>query len=274
MSPEPRPIVFLSDYGLDDDFVGICHAVMARISPRSSVIDLSHAIPPHDVLRGALALHRSLPFLPADAVVLVVVDPGVGTPRLPVGVETGRHARLLVGPDNGVLSLAWLQEGGVRAAVEITSPSVRLEPVSTTFHGRDIFAPAAAHLAAGMSLASLGPPVDPSSLVELALPKAGVDRGEIAAEVLAVDRFGNVQLSARPEDLRSAGVAEVRRLDFLAGGRTTTVGRAATFGDVPEGALGLIVDSSGWLTVVLNRGNAAESLGLAAGDPVSLRARP
>ena len=274
MSPEPRPIVFLSDYGLDDDFVGICHAVMARISPRSSVIDLSHAIPPHDVLRGALALHRSLPFLPAEAVVLAVVDPGVGTPRLPVAVETDRHARLLVGPDNGVLSLAWLQEEGVRAAVEITSPSVRLEPVSTTFHGRDIFAPAAAHLAAGMSLASLGPPVDPSSLVALALPRAGVDGDEIAAEVLGVDRFGNVQLSARPDDLRSAGMAELRRLDLVAGGRSTTVGRAATFGEVPEGAFGLIVDSGGWLAVVLNRGNAAESLGLAAGDPVSLEPGP
>ena len=177
MSPGPRPIVFLSDYGLDDDFVGICHAVMARISPRSNVIDLSHAVPPQDVLRGALALHRSLPFLPTDAVVLAVVDPGVGTPRLPVAVETARHGRLLVGPDNGLLTLAWLQEQGVRSAVEIASPAARLEPVSTTFHGRDIFAPAAAHLAGGMALKELGPPVDPRSLVALSLPKAGVEPG-------------------------------------------------------------------------------------------------
>jgi S-adenosyl-L-methionine hydrolase (adenosine-forming) len=271
MSPGPRPIVFLSDYGLDDDFVGICHAVMAGISPRSNVIDLSHAVPPQDVLRGALALHRSLPFLPTDAVVLAVVDPGVGTPRLPVAVETARHGRLLVGPDNGLLSLAWLQEQGVRSAVEIASPAARLEPVSTTFHGRDIFAPAAAHLAGGMALKELGPPVDPRSLVALALPKAGVEPGEVAAEVLAVDRFGNLQLSGRVEDLHSAGMEGLQRLDLVAGGRSIPLRRAATFGDVPEGALGLIVDSSGWLAVVLNRGSAAEMAALGAGDAVTLR---
>ena len=166
------------------------------------MIDLSHAIRPQDVLRGALLLYRSIPFLPTDAVVLAVVDPGVGTPRLPVAVETARHGRLMVGPDNGVLSLAWLLEQGVRAAVEIVSPSVLLEPASTTFHGRDIFAPAAAHLAAGTALAELGPPVDPVSLVALSLPKAGVEPGQIGAEVLAVDRFGNLQLSARWLEVR------------------------------------------------------------------------
>lgn len=271
MSPDPRPVVFLSDYGLEDDFVGICHAVIARISPRSTVIDLSHAVPPQDVLRGALALHRSIPFLPTDAVVLAVVDPGVGTPRLPVAVETVRHGRLMVGPNNGVLSLAWLQEQGVRAAVEIASPSVLLDPVSTTFHGRDIFAPAAAHLAGGLALKELGPPVDQASLVALSLPRAGVEAGQVVAEVLAVDRFGNLQLSARPDDLRSAGMERLQRLDLVARDRSTALRRAATFGDVPEGAFGLIEDSSGWLSVVLNRGNAAETVGLAEGDTVALR---
>jgi hypothetical protein len=244
---------------------------MARISPGSTVIDLSHAVRPQDVLRGALVLYRSLPFLPADAVVLAVVDPGVGTPRLPVAVETARHGRLLVGPDNGVLSLAWPLERGVRAAVEIASSSVLLEPVSTTFHGRDIFAPAAAHLAAGTALADLGPPVDPASLVALSLPKAGVEPGQVAAEVLSVDRFGNLQLSARLDDLREAGLERVQRPTIAGGDRSTTLRRAATFGDVPEGACGLIVDSSGWLSVVLNRGSASEALGLAPGDSVALR---
>ena len=244
---------------------------MARISPGSAVIDLSHAVRPQDVLRGALVLYRSLPFLPTDAVVLAVVDPGVGTPRLPVAVETAQHGRLLVGPDNGVLSLAWPLDQGVRAAVEIASPSVLLEPVSTTFHGRDIFAPAAAHLAAGTALAELGPPVHPASLIALSLPKAGVEPGQVAAEVLAVDRFGNLQLSARLDDLRDAGLEQLHRLSVVAGNRPTTLRRAATFGDVPEGACALIVDSSGWLSVVLNRGSAAEALGLAEGDSVAVR---
>jgi S-adenosylmethionine hydrolase len=266
-----RTILFLTDYGLEDEFVGICHAVMSRISSRSQLIDLSHAVRPQDVLRGALVLYRSLPFLPTDAVIVAVVDPGVGTPRLPVAVETMRHGRLMVGPDNGVLSLAWALEDGVRAAVQIASTSVLLEPVSTTFHGRDIFAPAAAHLAAGMRLEELGPSMDPASLVRLALPRAGVEEGQIDAEVLAVDRFGNVQLSARPDDLRPAGMDGSQRLVLLAGGAKTIVRRAATFGDVEEGAFALIVNSSGWLLVVLNRGSAAEALGLSEGDAVSLR---
>jgi len=267
---DPRPIVFLSDYGTDDEFVGICHAVIASISPRSPVIHLTHAVTPQDVLAGALILHRSLRFLPAEAVVLGVVDPGVGTPRRPLAVETARGGRAMVGPDNGLLSLAWAEDGGVAHAVEISSPSVLLQPVSWTFHGRDIFAPAAAHLAAGMLLEQLGRPVNPESLVALELPRAGLGEGLVDAEVLGVDRFGNVQLSARDEDLAEAGLASVERLELSGRGRSTRVRRARTFGDVTEGEFGLILDSSGWVAIVLNRGNAAEALGLFPGDPVSL----
>jgi S-adenosylmethionine hydrolase len=264
--------VFLSDYGLEDEFVGICHAVMSRISPESRVIDLSHAVPPQDVFRGALTLHRAIGYLPAEAVTLVIVDPGVGMPRRPVAVETAQKGRLLIGPDNGVLSLAWAEEGGVATAVEISSPDVMLEPVSRTFHGRDVFAPAAAHLARGMALPSLGPPVAPASLVAMSLPRAGVEPGEIDAEVLAIDRFGNTQLSARPDDLEAAGLERSAELELTAGEWSTRARRVATFGDVVEGEFGLIVDSSGWLAVVINRGSAAEALGLTVGDPVAVRA--
>src|SRR5438093_113251 len=178
-----RPIVFLSDYGLEDEFVGICHAVIARISSGSPVIDLTHAIPPQDVLRGALVLGRSIRYLPTDAVILAVVDPGVGTPRRPVAVETLQGGQLLVGPDNGLLSLGWAEREGVARAVEIADPKVILDPVSATFHGRDIFAPAAAHLASGVSLPELGPDVDPASLVEMHPPAPGVEAGRIDAEV-------------------------------------------------------------------------------------------
>lgn len=267
-----RPIVFLSDYGLEDEFAGICHAVIARISPESPVIDLTHAVPPQDVLRGALVLGRSIRYLPIDAVLLAVVDPGVGTPRRPVAIEASRGGQLMVGPDNGVLSLAWAERGGVARAVEISSSAVRLEPVSATFHGRDIFAPAAAHLAAGMPLSDLGPHVDPGSLAEVRPPVPGVEAGRIDAEVLGADRFGNVQLSAGPEHLDEAGLGQATRLDVLSRSGPVSVRRAATFGEVAEGEFALIVDSGDRLAIVLNRGSAAEALGLAPGDSLSIQA--
>ena len=269
--PKGRPIVFLSDYGLEDEFVGICHAVMARISPASPVIDLTHAIPPQDVLRGALVLGRSIRYLPTDAVLLAVVDPGVGSPRRPLALETSQGGQLLVGPDNGVCSIAWAERGGVARAVEVRDPKVVLEPVSATFHGRDIFAPAAAHLAAGLSLSELGPEVDPSSLVEVQPPVPAVEAGRIDAEVLGVDRFGNVQLSAGPEHLGRADLAGEVRLEAVTRAGPTVVRRASAFADVTEGDFGLIVDSSGRLAIVLNRGNAAETLGLVPGDSLTIR---
>jgi S-adenosyl-L-methionine hydrolase (adenosine-forming) len=269
--PKGRPIVFLSDYGLEDEFVGICHAVMARISPDSPVIDLTHAIPPQDVLRGALVLCRSIRYLPTDAVLLAVVDPGVGSSRRPIAVETSQGGQLLVGPDNGVCSLAWAERGGVTRAVEIRDANVVLEPVSATFHGRDVFAPAAAHLAAGLSLSELGPLVDPSSLVELQPPVPGVEPGRIDAEVLGVDRFGNVQLSAGLEHLERADLAGEVRLEAVTRAGATPIRRAATFGEVTEGEFGLIIDSSGGLAIVLNRGSAAEVLGLVPGDSLAIQ---
>jgi hypothetical protein len=270
--PKVRPIVFLSDYGLEDEFVGICHAVIARISPASPVIDLTHAIPPQDVLRGALVLGRSIRYLPTDAVILAVVDPGVGTPRRPVAAETLQGGQLMIGPDNGLLSLAWGERGGVARAVEIVEPKVILEPVSATFHGRDIFAPAAAHLADGIPLSELGPDVDPASLVQLHLPAPGVETGRIDGEVFGVDRFGNVQLSAGLDHLERAGLTGAIRLEAVTRGEATPVRRAATFGDVNEGEFALIVDSGGLLAVVLNRGSAAEALGLAPGDSLTIQA--
>jgi S-adenosylmethionine hydrolase len=267
-----KPIVFLSDYGLEDEFVGICHAVIARVSPESTVIDLSHAVPPQDVLRGALLLGKSIRYLPADAVVMAVVDPGVGTPRRPVAVETTEGGQLLVGPDNGLLSLAWAERRGVARAVEISQPDVMLEPVSATFHGRDIFAPAAAHLAAGKELGALGPDVDPASLVLVEAPVPGVEPGRIDAEALGVDRFGNVQLSAGLDHLEQAGLAGANRLEVVTRSGTTPVRPVSTFADVTEGEVGLIVDSGEKLALVLNRGSAAEALGLAPGDSLAIQA--
>lgn len=267
-----KPIVFLSDYGLEDEFVGICHAVVARISPESSVIDLTHAIPPQDVLRGALVLGRSIRYLPTDTVVLAVVDPGVGTPRRPVAVETVQGSQLMVGPDNGLLSQAWAERGGLARAFEIADTGVILEPVSATFHGRDIFAPAAAHLAAGIALEEVGPEVDPDSLVALTAPVPEVETGRVNAEVVGVDRFGNVSISARAEHLEQAGLGGGLRLEVVTRAGATSVRRAATFADVSEGEFAIIENSSGRLAIVVNRGNAAEALELSFGDPLTLRA--
>ena len=256
-----RPIVFLTDYGRSDAFVGICHGVMARIAPGARVIDLTHAVPRQDVLRGAVELARAVPYLPDDAIYCAVVDPSVGSDRRGVAVAAG--SSLLVGPDNGLLSLAWDTLGGVDAAVEIESPDVVLEPVSRTFHGRDVFAPAAAHLAAGMPLEKLGPAVDPASLTRLDVPGPMVAPGAVGARVTATDGFGNVQLNATDRDLEAAGVAG--RVLVVNGRRLP---RAGTFAELPEREPGLIVDSEGYLAIVINRGNAAAMLGLAAGDAV------
>jgi S-adenosyl-L-methionine hydrolase (adenosine-forming) len=257
-----RPIVFLTDYGRSDGFVGICHGVMARIAPGARVIDLTHAVPRQDVLRGAVELARAVPFMPADAVYVAVVDPGVGSDRGAIATAAG--GALLVGPDNGLLSLAWEELGGVESAVEIQSPEVVLAPVSRTFHGRDVFAPAAAHLAASMPLESLGPAVDPATLVRLDVPGPMVAEGAVGARVTATDGFGNVQLNATERDLEDAAVVVGNVL--VVNGRRLP--RAGTFAELPEREPGLIVDSDGYLAIVVNQGNAAQMLGLAVGDVV------
>lgn len=259
----PRPIVFMTDYGTADEFVGICHGVIARIAPAARVIDLTHAIPRQDVLRGALTLGRAMPYLPADAVHCAVVDPGVGSARRSIAVAAGSGA-LLVGPDNGVLSLAWVALGGVAAAHEITSPLVLLEPVSRTFHGRDVFAPAAAWLASGMPLEEVGPAVDAGSLLAVELPTAMVTPGAIGARVVGVDGFGNVQLGATPADLEAAGVGSDGSL--AVGGRRLPL--VAAFADLPVQTVGALVDAQGMLALVVNQGSAAERLGLREGDTV------
>jgi len=260
-------VTFLSDYGLDDDFVGVCHGVIARIAPAVRVIDVTHGIARHDVRGGALMLRRALEYMPAG-VHLAVVDPGVGTRRRAVALRCkrgdGGEARLLVGPDNGLLWLAAQRFGGVVAAVGIADSPLRVEPVSASFHGRDIFAPVAAHLAAGVPFAQIGEPLDPATLVRLDLPVAHVTADGVVTHVLQADTFGNVVLDAQPEDLATAGL---RR------GATVMVGRrfahyATTFADVPAGELLLYEDGYRALSLAVNGGSALAALGLALDDEI------
>jgi hypothetical protein len=268
-----RPIVFLSDFGYRNEWVGICHAVIDKIAPESHVIDLSHGVPPLDVRAGALLLADSLPLLRHDAVVLAVVDPSVGRDR-DIAVRTG-DGRLLVGPDNGLLSPAWQEAEGVADAVSITKSSILLEPVSPSFHARDVLAPAAAHLATGAALEDLGDPVEPQTLAEVRIPEPEVEHGKIACEVLDLNRFGNVQLNVRSSHLASAGLDQAERVSVEAHSGATVVKRVSTYADLAGGEWGMIVDPRGWLSVVRgNPANAAEALGVGSGDLVWLSGDP
>jgi S-adenosylmethionine hydrolase len=264
-------ITFTSDYGLEDPFVGVCHGVVAMVAPRVRVIDVTHAVAPQDVRHGAWVLAQAVPYLPR-AVHLAVVDPGVGTGRGMVAVEAG--GQVLVGPDNGLLVWAAEALGGVERVHALQNPAYRLEPVSRTFHGRDVFAPAAAHLAAGVGPGELGPEVDPGRLVRLERAGARVDGGRVRASVVAVDHFGNLALDLRREDLERVGVGAGEPLEVRVGGRAHRLAFAETFASVPAGDLVLHEDSFGSLAVAVNLGRAAERLGARPGDPVEvLKAR-
>jgi S-adenosylmethionine hydrolase len=263
-------ITFTSDYGLEDHFVGVCHGVMARVAPAVRVIDVSHAVAAQDVRHGALVLAQAVPYLPR-AVHLGVVDPGVGTGRGAVAVAAG--GQVLVGPDNGLLVWAAEALGGVERAHALENPAYRLEPVSRTFHGRDVFAPAAAHLAAGVAPGELGPELDPGRLVRLERPGPRVDGDRVRARVVAVDHFGNLALDLRRQDLERVGVAAGDPVEVRVGGRAHRLAFGETFASVPAGDLVLHEDSFGSLAVAVNRGRAAERRAARPGDPVEV-ARP
>ncbi|SCL31853.1 SAM hydrolase/SAM-dependent halogenase family protein [Micromonospora inyonensis] len=249
-----------TDYGLSDGFVAACHGVIARLAPQVRVIDVTHLVPPTDVRHGAAVLAQTVPFLPAG-VHVAVVDPGVGTSRRGIAVEA--PGGLLVGPDNGLLVPAAEALGGVRAAVELTNPRWLAPEVSRTFHGRDVFAPVAARLATGASLAEAGPALDPADLVRLPEPVLEVTPTGFTAEVLTVDHFGNVQLAAPPSVLAD------RPPTLRVGGHEAVHGR--TFGDAPPGQIVIYVDSADRVAVAVNGGRAADRLGVRPGDPVPVR---
>jgi S-adenosylmethionine hydrolase len=281
-------ITFLSDFGYDDEFVGVCHGVMAKRCPSARVIDVSHGVARHDVRAGALTLRAALAYLPA-AVHLAIVDPGVGLDgaspacggaRRAVAIEPAAGEHLLVGPDNGVLSLAAAQLGGVVRAADVGSSAERLEPVSATFHGRDIFAPVAAALACGKRLDEVGETIDVEGLATLELPGAHMRDGALHTRVIARDHFGNVTLAATTADLSRLGAAEGAELDVERPGdrpreraHPLPARFARTFGEVPQGTLVLLEDSRNMLALAVNHGSAAALLELGPGDEVVLRPR-
>ena len=266
-----RYLSFLTDYGLEDGFVAACHGVSARIAPHADIIDVTHLVPPGDVRRGAAVLAQTVPYLP-PAVHVAVVDPGVGTARRGVAVAAGDS--VFIGPDNGLLSWAVTAAGGAARAFSLTNRELWLSQVTPTFHGRDIFMPVAAHLAADAELAAAGEEIDVGDLVTLPAPERLVRDFTAAGEVLTVDRFGNVQLTITGADAAEIGVKPGGTVLVRCGHRQLTLPYRDTFGAVATGELVAYTDSAGLVSIAVNGGNAAQRLGLPPGARVSITAIP
>jgi len=261
-------LTFLTDYGLEDAFVAVCHGVAAQITPGIRIIDITHLIPLSDIQRGAVVLAQAVPYFPSS-VHVAVVDPGVGTARRAVAVEAG--GSLFVGPDNGLLMAAVARAGGATRAVELTNRALWRDTVTATFHGRDIFMPAAAWLANGVPLDQAGDPIDVTGLVTLPSPEFRVTSGAADAEVVSVDGFGNVQFSVPGAAAEGAGFVPGATITLTWEGNQVTAPFATTFGDVGPGELVCYRDSGDWVAVAVAGGNAARRLGLTAGTKVTLK---
>ncbi len=262
-----RPICFLSDFGLADDFAGTCKGVMLRIAPGVSIVDLTHEVPGFGVEAGAEILQHATRYMPSDTVYLAVVDPGVGTGRKELALETQSGA-LLVGPDNGLLIDAAESLGGISRARALTEERFHLHPVSNTFHGRDVFAPVAAHLAAGVGFSDLGEPVDPTSLIRLSPAGALADEGEgVVAHIISIDRFGNARLSVMQDE---SGLEYGDPLRVDTGDGKMSVRYVETFGSAKPGELVLVPDSHWRLSLAINKGSATHALALEIGGKVRL----
>jgi S-adenosylmethionine hydrolase len=268
VSPRFDTVSFLSDYGTVDEFVGVVKSVVRSIAGHVTVVDITHEVPAHDVRAGGLALARSAQYL-CPGVVLAIVDPGVGTARRAVAVEVGDGSSVLVGPDNGVLAPAVAMVGGATAAVELTNADRHLPAPGGTFAGRDIFAPAAAHLCNGVPLAELGVAVDPAELVPGIIPITYERGGELIAQVLWVDRYGNVQLNVDPAELDHVGERVAVRWE----GGERVAARVPTYDAIAAGDVGLVIDSYGLVSIAARQRSAADDLGLHPTDEVRLSAQ-
>lgn len=269
-APGYATVSFLSDYGYQDEFVGVVHSVIHQLAPGATVIDITHGVPPYDIRAAGLTLARSVQYL-APGVILAVVDPGVGTHRRPIAVEVGDGQAVLIGPDNGVLAPAVGMLGGATRAVWLNDAEHQLPAAGPLFDGRDVFAPAAAHLCNGVPLTDLGEELDPATLFPGVLPIAREEAGALVAEVLWVDRYGNVQLNVDPEELDALGGGDGGHVELATGGGRRTVRRVAAFDRIAEGAVALVVDSYGLIALAARQASAARDLGIAAGDAVTLR---
>jgi S-adenosylmethionine hydrolase len=260
-------INFLTDFGLQDDFVGVCRGVIKRIARDVQVIDISHGVAPQAITQGALLLARAVPYMP-PGINLAIVDPGVGRGRRAVAIRTADEL-VFVGPDNGLLMLA-ADASSVEEVRELTNPRYRLERVSRTFHARDIFAPAAAYLASGVSFEDLGEEVDPATLVRIELPQPSVTANRLVATVLAVDRFGNLQLNLNAEHIVAAELQPRDRVEVITSSNSYYAIVAETFADAKRGDLIVYEDAYGAWSIAISGGNASRLLAADPGDEFNI----
>jgi S-adenosylmethionine hydrolase len=260
-------VTFLSDFGLKDDFVGTCHGVMKRIAPEAEIIDITHGIPPQAVLQGALVLANTIGYMPVG-VHLAVVDPGVGGPRRALALRDA-DGRVYVGPDNGLL-LPAASKAGVVIAHELANPAYALETISRTFHARDLFAPAAAHLASGVPIEELGPPLAIDALVDLDVPRPEFAHGDAVATMLYVDSFGNIALNLTRDDVEGIGLVSGTRVELEHSGERYYAVMARTFADARPGDVILYEDSYRNISVAISRGSAARMLHASPGQSIRI----
>lgn len=262
------PVSFLSDFGRRDEFVGVVHGVLAKLAPDSRVIDVTHEVPRGNVRAGALALTRAIQYLP-EGVCLAVVDPGVGGDRRAIALES--EWGFFVGPDNGLLSPAVSMMGGATRIVAIENPEARIPSPGETFHGRDVFAPAAGLLASGeTTLDDLGPALGGEEVIPLLLPLTEIEQDSVSGEAWWVDSFGNVQTNVSPDDLAELGLTQGGQVTLKVGATTHRLPWVAAYSEVDEGSLLLHVDSTGLIAIAVRGGRADHQLNLAEGTAVTL----
>jgi S-adenosylmethionine hydrolase len=270
---EPRWLTFLSDYGFEDAFLGVCKGVIARTAPQVQVLDVMHLVNPQDVEQGAAVLASAIPYLPVPAVHLALVDPFRAAPVRGVAVRTG-DGSTFVAPDNGLTSQAWDVAGGAVSAHVLDNPALWHPAPARTFRGRDVFAPVAARLAAGLPVAEVGTPLDVDDLERIALRLPTVDDDHVHGEVAMVDHFGNLTLNLHRADLEAAGVALGDTVELRCGGKTMTVPFTLTYGEVSRGRLAVCEDSFRTVTIAVNQGSAATALRARRGDPLVIARVP
>jgi S-adenosylmethionine hydrolase len=263
-------VALLTDYGSDDEFVGVLKSVITDMSPHVRITDITHGVPPFDVRWGSLALARAIQYVPAG-VIVAVVDPGVGSSRRAVAVEVAGGRGVLLGPDNGLLPPAAAMAGGAERAFVLSNTSLHLEAPGTTFAGRDVFAPVAGFLCNGGLVSELGDEIDTAALMPglVPLPTATTDssRGEgLRCEVTWVDRYGNCQLNVGPDEVAHLG----NILRVVVGDDVRSARVESHFAALQSGAVGAVIDSYGMIALAVDRGSAAVELRLASGDEVLL----
>ncbi|MEA1902582.1 MAG: SAM-dependent chlorinase/fluorinase [Actinomycetota bacterium] len=265
------PISFLSDFGYEDEFVGVVHGVLSKLAPESRVIDVGHHVERGNVRSGALALTRAIQYLP-EGVCLAVVDPGVGSDRRALAAETDWG--FFVGPDNGLLSPAVAMVGGAHKMVSIENPEAMIPSPGETFHGRDVFAPAAALLASGeAAIEDLGPELSGEEVTPLLLPLAEIDNGMVIGEAWWVDGFGNVQTNIGPEDLQLLGHGPGDVITIKVGASIHNVPWAVSYSEVGDGEPLLHVDSAGLIAIAIRGRSASDDLGIGEGVAVTMLGR-